>query len=212
MRKRYFTSHKKLSIIILCFIFSSVFAKQKNKETNIVCFAAKTKWVCAPENQQSIASGKAKLLLEKKTDRLLSPEVEINTIKFPKFSKKPEPRRTQQLSNKFIDFTTEKKDKIKIQTTETHVNPYAKLWSHQLVGLSTPQAAINFVKEKQLSQSKVLIIKSSRENMDWWIVLYELYDGKQGGIDNEINLPNTINKPWLRPLKNLIFIEILENY
>lgn len=227
MRRRYFKSHIKLSIILILIISPFAVAKKKDIETNIVCFAAKNKWICAPEDQQNIASEKATKLLDAHASEIGSSEVVIKSINIPKFNSsnsydsfnaaKIEPK-TPSETNQQIDTeqASEKTDKqagsnIKLKDT-TNNNPYAKLWSHQLIGVSTHQSAINYVKKMRLNKDDVLILKSSRANMDWWIVLFGLYKDKQTGIDNAINLPSNIDPPWLRPLRNLEVKGFVESY
>jgi len=216
MRRRNIKSHKKLSIILIVFV--SFFLKANEDETNIVCFATKNKWVCAPEDQQHIASEKAEKLIDIHKSEVGSSEVVIKSINIPKFNTNNSLRTSQSTqylttSEETIksDETDQKKQsrdtpqnnkKINLKETSAN-NPYEKLWSHQLIGVSTHQNAINYVNKKNLNKEDVLILKTTRAEMDWWIVLYGLYKDKQTGINNTINLPKNIDPPWLRPLKNL---------
>ena len=205
MRKRHLSSYTKLSVIIFSFFLTTaIFAKIKNQETNIVCFAAQSKWVCAPEDKQEIANIKAEVI---------PTNIVIKPINIPKFqtsekslSRKPDQK--QIVSNKI----TNKPTVAFNEKTRVNDNPYAKLWAHQLIGVSTPNSAINFVKNKNINKEDVLIIKSVRKEMDWWIILYGLYKDKQTGLDNESNLPKNIKKPWLRPLKNLTVNGFIEDF
>jgi septal ring-binding cell division protein DamX len=212
MRKRYLTIYKKLSTLVIVLTFScTILAKEKkdDEDTNIICFAAQNKWVCAPEDRQQLANEKAQKLLKDKGSEYESTEVVIKSINIPKFetvvvnNNKEAEQAAEDISNVHIE-QEKAKPKAAIKLTQgENSNPYALLWSHQLIGLSTPQSAINYVQNKKLNKNDILIIKSIRNNMDWWIVLYGLYKDKQTGLDNEMNLPVNIDKPWLRPLKNL---------
>ncbi len=204
MRRRHITSHKKLPILILLIISSASLAKDKIKDTNIICFAAKNQWVCAPEDKQHIANTKASKLINKSESELETSEVVIKTLNAPKFNN------SGSYKNKTSPIAPIKQELPKTIKTPQD-NPYANLWSHQLIGVSTPQNAINFVKQKNLNKNDVLIVKSSRNDLDWWIVLYGLYKDKDTGLQNN-NLPQTIEKPWLRPLKNLQFNGFIEKY
>jgi septal ring-binding cell division protein DamX len=184
-------------------------AKEKNDDTNIICFAAKNKWICAPEGKKEIANNKAKKLLQANKSELNTSDVVIKTIKIPKFDS-PASINTAKSQTKSTH-TILKPNNINIQHSPMD-NAYAKLWSHQLIGVSTPQSAVNFVKNNKLDKNEILIIKSTRANMDWWIVLYGLYKDKQTGQDNESNLPSIIKKPWLRPLKNLQVNGFIEKF
>jgi len=203
-------------------------AKKKTKETNIVCFATQKKWICAPEDQQNVANQKARKLVEKQASEMDSSPVVINTINIPKFNTTPGPTESKNIDDNRVAFTSKQKtilpeptkDEV-IKPIETHkpnfetnnsVNPYAKLWSYQLIGVSTPQSAVNFVKNNKLNRDDILIIKSIRADMDWWVVLYGLYKDKQTGADNQSNLPSGIQKPWLRSLKNLVINGYIEKY
>lgn len=220
MRRTNITSHYKLPTLA-AFLLSSfaTYAQDKGeKDTNIICFAAQNKWVCAPEDKQHIANEKATKLIDENSSELKTSDVVIKSINIPKFDVSNNINNPQISSASVNNGTQTSKQKTETSpkvveekqplpnSTVTQINdnnPYAKLWSHQLIGLSTPQSAINFVKQKELDPDEVLIIKSTRANMDWWIVLYGLYKDKQTGLDNEASLPKNIEKPWLRPLKNL---------
>lgn len=199
----------------------SSLAKKESKETNIVCFAANKQWVCAPEGKEELANQKAKQLLEDNSGTDMS-DIVIKTINIPKFDspKSENPNTLNQKQDNLIAQSPIVNDAIKIkkqdstkkiQSTELTENPYSKLWSHQLIGVSTPQNAINYVKKNRLSKEDVLIIKSERKGMDWWIVLYGLYKDKQTGLENEANLPIK-SQSWLRPLKNLQVNGFIEKY
>lgn len=223
MRKRTIKSHYSLPIT-LCILFFSAIActKEKPKETNIVCFAAKNKWVCAPEDQQKIANEKAKKLLVKNNSELETSEVVIRPINLPKFNTSSEPAEQTTLTPDVnTDNTIISKEEpnnnrdSSISTITKHkknTNPYAELWSHQLIGVSTPQNAINYVRKHKLNKDDILIIQTVRNSMDWWIILFGLYKDKQTGLDNESNLPKNIDTPWLRPLKNLQVNGFIEKF
>lgn len=205
MRERYLSSHSKLSILVFTvLITSAVFAKKKTEDTNIVCFAAQNKWICAPEDKQEIANKKAQKLLEKKKSGAVPANIVIKPINIPKFAPKKDPIvATQLISTEPVEKPPAHNISTQSPLRQSNDNPYAKLWAHQLIGVSTPNSAVNFVKNKHLNKNDILIIQSVRKGMDWWIVLYGLYKDKQTGLDNVKNLPKNINKPWLRPLKNL---------
>lgn len=217
MRKRYFTSYKKLPTKIILFTVCFVAtAKDLEPEINMICFAATNQWVCAPEDQQNIASEKAQKLIQQNSSEYVASDVVIKSINIPKFNPTTSSINSGGAKSKPISAY------IYPQATPTAIpkatvisntdNPYAKLWSHQLIGLSTSQSAINFVRTKNLDKNEVLIIKSIRDDMDWWIVLYGLYKDKQAGLNNEVHLPDNIDKPWLRPLKNLKVTGSIERY
>lgn len=215
MRRRYIKSHYQLQVTLWSLLFSTiVLAKEKPKETNIVCFAAKNKWVCAPEDQQEIANEKASKLLVNKNSDLESAGVVIKSINIPKFntSNKLEPIKDTIAKDKIINSETVAKEKPEPVKTNGTNNPYAELWSHQLIGVSTPQNAINYVRKHALNKQDILIIQSTRKGMDWWIILFGLYKDKQTGLDNQDNLPKNINDSWLRPLKNLQVNGFIENF
>lgn len=213
MRKRYLSSHTKLSIIIFTVLLTTAaFAKKKTEETNIVCFAAQNKWICAPEDKQNIANEKAQKLLEQKKTETIPTNIVIKPINIPKFE-----TADNSLISELSDTPPVKpKEAIKTQTTKLTAppnnNPYAKLWAHQLIGVSTPNSAVRFVKNKHLNKEDILIIKSVRNEMDWWIILFGLYKDKQTGLDNVNNLPASIKDPWLRPLKNLKVNGFIEDF
>ena len=214
MRERYLSSHTKLPILVFAVLLITVgFTKDKAKDTNIVCFAAQNKWVCAPEDKQDIANKKAQKLLDKNKSEVTPTNIVIMPINIPKFETEDAPITTTQIA------TTKPIEKPKTYNKPTNPplkqsndNPYAKLWAHQLIGVSTPNSAVNFVKDKHLNKDDILIIKSVRNNMDWWIILYGLYKDKQTGLDNVINLPESIKNPWLRPLKNLKVNGFIEDF
>ena len=224
MRRKYFTSLIKLSIILLnCNFISKAVAKEKEGDTNIICFAAKDKWICAPKDQQNLANEKAEKLLKIQSSDIGSSEIVIKPINIPKFNANnlfDSVNATQPVSNEKNQIKevsensqnlTESEVRFKDTDTSTE-NPYANLWSHQLIGVSSAQNAINYVVQKKLNKEDVLILKSSRSNQDWWIVLFGLYKDKQTGIDNAVNLPMNIDPPWLRPLKNLEVKGFIESY
>ena len=206
--------------ITLCVLFFSsfVFSKEKDKETNIICFAAKNQWVCAPEDQQEIANEKANKLLIKNNSELETSEVVIKSINIPKFntSSNQNPIKTSSIfQNPDINKNQEDiENNTNLNSTNTHdnTNPYAEMWSHQLIGVSTPQNAINYVRKHALSKEDILIIQSKRNGMDWWIILFGLYKDKQTGLDNKTNLPKEISTPWLRPLKDLQVNGFIEKF
>ena len=196
-------------------------AKKKDIETNIVCFATKNKWICAPEDKQSLASKKATKLLDIQSSEVGSSDVVIRTINMPKFNtshssdsggnKKSTSETVTKTNQATGKADKQEESKINLKVTSAN-NPYAKLWSHQLIGVSTHQNAINFVYQKKLNKDDVLILKSTRANMDWWIVLFGLYKDRQTGVDNAIHLPSNLDAPWLRPLKNLEVKGFIEKY
>ena len=219
MRKRHITIHKKLSTISLLFIVVfAVIAKEPDKDTNIICYAAKNKWICAPENQQETANKQATKFIKDNSSELETSEVVIKTISMPTFNSSA--INNDKPLNKARPESPVAKTKpeavhnppVEMKKVAVNDNPYANLWSHQLIGLSTPQSAVNFVKQNNLNKDDVLIVKSIRANMDWWIVLYGLYKDKKTGIDNEENLPLNIDKPWLRPLRNLQVLGFVEKF
>lgn len=234
MRRRYFTSHIKLPII---FIIVSTFVianetedqnqSEQVNETNIVCFAANSKWICAPEDQQNIASAKALKSLESRSLEMGSFEVVIKPINIPKFNTKNTFDFTEKSNNDFgarsnTKSQLEKKQantnnnvlvdpEIELKDTSAN-NPYSKLWSYQLIGVSSHQSAIRFVKQNKLNKEDVLILKSVRAGKEWWIVLFGLYKDKQTGLDNVDYIPANLNQPWLRPLKDLVVNGFIEKY
>lgn len=212
MRKRYYTSNKKLPIVILCFIVSTSIAKKKAKETNIICFAAKSQWVCAPEGQQHRANEKAARLLSQEKNHEDQSEVTIKQLSIPQLQTSTVIHQSSQPTSdepvKPVNQTQVRQPEIEEQLSiKALSNPsfiYTKLWSYQLIGLSTRQSALNFIIDKHLeNDANTLLIKSTRDNNDWWVVLYGLYSDKQSAVDKRINLPSGIVNPWLRPLKNL---------
>ena len=222
MRRKYITSYYKLPILAIMLVTSLIVnAKKEEKDTEIICFAAQNKWICAPADQQDIASQKAQKLLDKSKSEIGSSEVVIKSINIPKFDTRVKEVPHDTLSNQqhIVNNPIEKQkieglnnNKPIFKTINENENPYANLWSHQLIGLSTPNSAIKFVKQHNLDINEVLIIQSTRANMDWWIVLYGLYADKQTGLDNAINLPKHINNSWLRPLKNLVVNGFVEKF
>ena len=191
MRKRYITSNFKRSALILCMCSTAFAAKNSKKETNIVCYAAQSKWICAPEDKKELANIESTKLNNKNADSQLSSNVVIKQLKVPQF-----------ISSKASN-SKAKSFKAPEQTSNND-NPYENLWSYQLVGVSTPQNALNFVNKNKLNKDDILIIKSTHNNMNWWIVLYGLYKDKQTGIKDKANIPPTIKKHWLRSLNNLV--------
>jgi septal ring-binding cell division protein DamX len=215
MRRKYITSHYQLPALALCLLISQVVnAKSKEKDTEIICFAAQSKWICAPADQQELANQKAQKLLDKKKSELNSSDVVIKSINIPKFETQKtdfnEPLNTNPI--KKINDSNLKNNQSIVKPTSKTDNPYAKLWAHQLIGLSTPNSAVKFVKQNNLDKNEILIIKSTRANMDWWIVLYGLYSDTHTGLDNAANLPEGISDAWLRPLKNLIVNGFIEKF
>ncbi len=191
MRKRYITSHIKLSALVLCFCSFAYAKKQDNNETNIVCYAAQSKWICAPEEKKELANIESAKLNKKKSNNQLSSNVVIKQLKVPKFISAPKPEPQSAPKN-----TPTK--------TSKNGNPYANLWSYQLIGVSTPQNALNFAQKHGLTKDNVLIIKTTHNSMDWWIILYGLYKDKQTGINDKNNIPSSVKNYWLRSLNNLI--------
>jgi len=214
MRARHSSSHPKLPILVFAVLLSTViFAKKKTEDTNIVCFAARNKWVCAPEDKQEIANKKVQKLLDQNKSEVTPSNIVIKAINIPKFETQESPIVVT------LDPVSKPAEKPKLKKIPTqhplrqnNNNPYAKLWAHQLVGVSTPNSAVNFVKNKHLKKEDILIIKSVRNDMDWWIILYGLYKDKQTGLDNAKNLPTSIKNPWLRPLKNLKVKGFIEDF
>jgi septal ring-binding cell division protein DamX len=222
MRRKHITSHYKLPVLTFVLLTSLIVkAKEEEKDTEIICFAAQNKWICAPADQQDLAKQKAQKLLEKNKTELDSSKVVIKTINIPKFDTQvvQETKDTSSEKTPVVNKPIEKKivadliiKKPTVNSINDNVNPYANLWSHQLIGLSTPNSAIKFVKNNNLDKNDVLIIQSTRANMDWWIVLYGLYADKQTGLDNAVNLPKNMNNTWLRPLKNLVVNGFVEKF
>ncbi|MBL4660906.1 MAG: hypothetical protein JKY19_11175 [Alcanivoracaceae bacterium] len=206
------------TISLLFIVVFAVMAKEPDKDTNIICYAAKNKWICAPEDQQEIANKQAIKFIKENSSELKTSEVVIKTISMPTFNTatinndKPLGQTKSGLSVAPTKPDTVQNSTVELKEVAVNDNPYAKLWSHQLIGLSTPQSAINFVKQNDLIKDEVLIVKSVRANMDWWIVLYGLYKDKKTGLENEINLPANIDKPWLRPLRNLQVLGFVEKF
>jgi len=196
MRKRYFTSHFKLPILILCVCISST---AYTNSSNTTCYAAQNKWICAPEDKQDLARKKSQEINAKNTvDKLASPVV-IKPLTITKFKSSP--------TSSFAPDGS-----INVKKTTNTINPYKDLWSYQLAGVSTPQNAQNFVFQHNLSKKDVLIIKSTRNNTDWWVILYGLYKNKQTGVDDNANIPASIKEYWLRPLRNLEANDYIDEY
>lgn len=201
MRKRYFTSHFKLPTLIICFCFCTFIVAKENeaKDTNIICYAVQSRWICAAENQKELANKESKRLIQKNHTKTNTSDVVIKQINIPKFNSSPE-----KLPKKY------KNNNLSLVNKNT--NPYKNLWSYQLIGVSTSQSAINFTEKNHLNKNDVLIIKSEHKNMDWWIVLYGLYKDKETGISDRFNIPNSIHKYWLRPLKNLVINGYIDKF
>jgi hypothetical protein len=78
------TATNALFIFTLLFAMS-VLAKESGKDTDIVCFAAQNKWICAPKDQQEIAQEKAsKLIKEKNKLNSQKEDVVVNPLNIPK--------------------------------------------------------------------------------------------------------------------------------
>ncbi len=191
MRKRYITSHIKHSALILCLCSFALMAKTNKKETNIVCYAAQSKWICAPEDKKELANIESKKLNKENSSNQLASNVVIKQLKVPQF-----------IAPK-VHNTTKTTARVLTKKSQNN-NPYENSWSYQLIGVSTPQSALNFVSKNDLKKNEILIVKSKHNNMDWWIVLYGLYKDKQTGLNDKPNIPSSIKKYWLRSLNNLI--------
>jgi septal ring-binding cell division protein DamX len=238
MRKRYFTGNRKLSELkILICLFGgwafSVAAEKKSEDIDIVCYATPKQWVCAPESEKQKANEKAAELVEKYEKEAPS-NIVIKTIDIPKFESAEPVKKDDFYSAILPREEVVNKDEVVEDAVETEQsatepvaqsqkqpqnnytpvdsNPYARLWSHQLIGVSTPQNAVKFVVSKKLRKEDVLIIKTTRVGMEWWVVLFGLYKDKQTGIENEVNLPTNLDKPWLRPLFNLDVLGFIEDF
>lgn len=228
--------------MLLVFFSALSFAKSENSqgkdnETDIVCFAAQNQWVCAPEGQQDIAKQKAEKLVDSKP----KDNVVITTIEQPTFQAKQQrrPRRPSpmdffRVKPKQNASTTGdgQKNQVRPESSRSPQRPprstpakqnnlhlsssnpetYASMWSYQLIGVSTPQNAINYVQKMKLDKNEVLIVKTQRNGSEWWIVLYMLFKDKETGVNSKSQLPEQINKPWLRPLKNLNILGFIESF
>ena len=213
MRKRYSTSNKKLptAIIFLLFLCLASLAKEQNKETNITCYAAKNKWICASDSQQQEAESKANLFSQSEVE---TSDVVIKPLNLPKFSSKPQShhpskKKSQQTNNRPSENNPQKTVKQINHTQVTPSNQYQNYWTYQLIGVSTKNNALKYVSKNNFSQDKIQVIKTRHNSMDWWIVTFGLYRNKQAAINDRDNLPSTHAKPWLRPLKNTEIIEII---
>ena len=194
--------------LILCFLISfAAYAKSKD-ETNIVCFAAKNKWVCAPEDRQELANEKAKKLLEKSNKP--TQNIKIKPLTIPSFIPiaQEEQIPLQIKSSKPVA----KKDNSTYSESYNLKKPidYQKYWSYQLIGVSTLQNAKNFIQQKKLNASKLIIIESTRKGMPWWVVLFGLFEDKAIAQENLNKLPQGLKNTWLRSLKELAIVKIVD--
>lgn len=193
-------------------------AEIENNETEIICIAAKNQWVCAPENQLDIAKSKAKKILEKRTN-LEKPatDVIITTVQPKSFDQQQGnigPSNRDFLAKNEVESAppvTQNPPQPNPKST-SQPNSYEHLWSYQLIGVSVLENAIKYLNKTELDKSDILIIETKRNNQDWWVVLYKLYKDKETGILDKNNLPTGINKPWLRPLKNLNVLGFVESF
>ncbi|HFC29695.1 MAG TPA: hypothetical protein ENJ44_01495 [Oceanospirillales bacterium] len=218
MRKRYSTSNKKLptAIILLLFLCLASQAEEQDKETNITCYAAKNKWICASDSQQQEAESKANLFSQGEVE---TSDVVIKPLNLPKFSSKPQShhpskkksqiKQPQQTNNRPSENNPQKTVKQINHTQVAPSNQYQNYWTYQLIGVSTENNALKYVSKNNFSQGKIHVIKTHHNSMDWWIVTFGLYRNKQAAINDRDNLPSTHAKPWLRPLKNTEIIEII---
>jgi septal ring-binding cell division protein DamX len=111
-----------------------------------------------------------------------------------------------------IEVKVSNKDTTNTFSKPINIDDYSKYWSYQLVGVSTQQAAINFVKQMDLSKADVMIIESEHNNYEWFVVLFKLYNDKDTAVKDELNLPQGLLNPWLRPLNSLTIKNIVESF
>lgn len=223
MKKTKVHSIVNLLLFLILIINNFAFAKNSKKDTDIVCFAAQKKWICAPKNNQEIAQEKAeKLIKETEQNKPSNSAVVLKPLNFPKMQaidySDPSQRNTvtkaqnQEAPAKPTQSenpTTSGQSNNKI--TNLNKENFSEFWSYQLIGVSTKQSAIKFVESNNLNKSDILIVESEHQGNQWYVILYNLYKDKDSGLSDKINLPSQLNKPWLRPLNNLKinnFVEI----
>ncbi len=209
-------------------------AKETVKDTDIVCFAAQKKWICAPKDNQQIAQEKAKKLIKEDTkqinDEAKNSEVVVRSLNIPKLkavddsvttsnnidnpvTTSDNTNNTSTNVNNEINKPISKSDNLRDNPNKTNpVSDYSSYWSYQLIGVSTEQAAFNFVAQNNIHKSDLLIVKSEFNGFDWFVVLYNLYKDKASGIQDRSNIPENIEKPWLRPLSNLVIKSVVEDF
>jgi septal ring-binding cell division protein DamX len=217
---------KALLLIYALLLSWHIQAKESDKDTNIVCFAAQKKWICAPKDNQDIAQEKAGKLIKQeasKTETQKS-EVVVRSLNIPKMQaidySDPNPSNTGSSINDSSESMDPEPIEVKVSNKDTtntfskpiNIDDYSKYWSYQLVGVSTQQAAIKFVQKNNLSNEDIMIVESEHNTYEWFVVLYKLYNDKDSAAKDQYNLPTGLNKPWLRPLNSLKIKSIIKEF
>jgi septal ring-binding cell division protein DamX len=224
MNKTIAIAPKNILIIFALLYVWQIQAQEPAKDTDIVCFAAQKKWICAPKDNQKMAQEKAGKLIKQDSNNseVQKSEVVVRSLNIPKIEAIDYSAATSPVDEPTIQSSKEEiveepplepsKIQSEYNTKPESIKDYADFWSYQLIGVSTQQAAIKYVEQNQLNKLDVLIVESEHQGYDWFVVLFKLYQDRTSAIQDLNNLPSNLKKPWLRPLKNLVIKSFIEDF
>ncbi len=203
-------------------------------ETEIVCFAAKEKWVCAPAGDRQQAHQKAMKLIDAQDDGEPDDEppesVQITTV--------PEPT-TWDVVEEPVNQKPVNQEPKAVSTAETQLSetetppveqPYAvkqaapssghvsvnfrewqqhrpEAWVLQLVGTTNLPNLEQFINQHDLSQSTFAIATTEVKGAPWHIVLLGVFDTRDAALAHRNALSHELQSAWPRPIAG---IELLD--
>ncbi|MCX7552293.1 SPOR domain-containing protein [Marinicella sp. S1101] len=81
---------------------------------------------------------------------------------------------------------------------------HAEQWSFQVIGTSNRHQLDAFISDNGLQNSPHVIVKTSANGADWWVVLAGLYDSRDAALAQRQSLPSQLaSQAWVRQIKSI---------
>ena len=232
-------------VIIMAGIASPVDAKKTlpiekespPSETEIICFAAKEKWVCAPASDQQQAKDKAMRLIEEKSKQ---EKVIINTIPSgtglkevvveepvnsePLTAAKPQNMVSGDFKEKKVDVVTttqvvpdqEVQDASSTGLQQSNVfsdwqSDHSNQWTLQAVGTTNLPNLERFISDNNLVNETMSIATTEIKGAPWHIVLVGLFNDREQALAFKEAAQNNgstwASSAWPRPVNGINIIK-----
>lgn len=81
---------------------------------------------------------------------------------------------------------------------------HAEQWSFQVIGTSNRHQLDAFITDNGLQNSPHVIVKTTANGADWWVVLAGLYDSRDAALAQRQSLPSQLaSQAWVRQIKSI---------
>ncbi|WP_154222513.1 SPOR domain-containing protein [Marinicella rhabdoformis] len=204
-------------------------------ETEIICFAAKEKWVCAPASDQQQAKDKAMRLIEEKSQtddvviKTIPVEEEWNDVVI-------EESTTANASDAIESSGVEVENTVAKESTVINQNPspqqtqkseqqpehqsnvfsdwkanHNQQWTLQAVGTTNLSNIERFITDNQLGNQTMSIATTEVKGAPWHIVLVGLFDNREQALAFKMAAVDEgaswASSAWPRPINGITTLD-----